>query len=54
MAAYLAKRIEDGKLVYKTIVTSKRYARFKDDIDEILVADGYTIGEDMTITAPEA
>lgn len=39
MAAYLAMRIEMGKLDYKAVVT--KYSQFKDGIDEILVADGY-------------
>jgi hypothetical protein len=38
MAAYLAMRIEEGKLDYKAVVT--KYPQFKSDIDAILVADG--------------
>lgn len=38
MAAYLAMRIESGKLDY-TAVTAK-YPQYKTDIDTILVADG--------------
>lgn len=43
MAAYLAMRIEEGHLDYKKIVSSKRYAKYKDDIDAILIADGFDV-----------
>lgn len=43
MAAYLAMRIECGKLSYNKVV--KKYPKYKDDIDEILAADGYEIDE---------
>jgi hypothetical protein len=39
MAAYLAMRIEAGKLDYAAVVT--KYPQFKAEIDEILIADGY-------------
>lgn len=39
MAAYLALQIGKGKLDYKAVV--KLYSQFKNDIDMILVADGY-------------
>jgi hypothetical protein len=39
MAAYLAMRIEMGKLDYTAVVT--KYPQFKADIDEILINDGY-------------
>lgn len=39
MAAYLAMRIEKGKLDYVAVTT--KYPQFKAEIDEILVADGY-------------
>lgn len=39
MAAYLAMRIEQGKLDYAAVVT--RYPQFKEGIDVILIADGY-------------
>ena len=39
MAAYLATRIEMGKLDYTAVVT--KYPQFKADIDEILINDGY-------------
>lgn len=39
MVAYLAMRIEQGKLDYKAVTTL--YSQFKEDIDMILVADGY-------------
>jgi len=38
MAAYLAMRIEQGKLDYMAVIS--KYSQFKSDIDEILVADG--------------
>lgn len=39
MARYLAMRIEAGKLNYTTVIT--RYPQFKEDIDTILVNDGF-------------
>ena len=39
MAAYLAMRIEQGKLDYASVVA--KYHQFKNDIDSILVADGF-------------
>ena len=39
MAAYLAMRIELGKLDYKAVTA--KYPQFKADIDTILVADGF-------------
>lgn len=39
MAAYLAMRIEAGKLDYAAVVA--KYPQFKADIDEILINDGY-------------
>jgi len=39
MAAYLAMRIEAGKLDYAAVVA--KYPQFKTDIDEILINDGY-------------
>lgn len=39
MALYLAKRIELGKLDYKSVV--EKFPEFKIEIDEILVADGF-------------
>lgn len=39
MAAYFAMRIEKGKLNYKAVVS--KYPQYKDEIDEILVADGF-------------
>lgn len=40
MAAYLASGIEERGLDYKTVVTNPRYAKYKADIDAILIADG--------------
>lgn len=39
MAAYLAMRIEQGKLNYSAVIA--KYPQFKNDIDTILIADGY-------------
>lgn len=39
MAAYFAMRIEKGKLNYKAVVS--KYPQYKDEIDEILIADGF-------------
>lgn len=39
MAGYLAMRIKKGALDYKAVVT--KYPQFKNDIDEILINDGY-------------
>lgn len=39
MAAYLAMRIEIGKLNYTAVVT--KYPQFKAEIDEILINDGF-------------
>lgn len=41
MAAYFALGIEEERLDYVAVVTNIRYARFKADIDAILIADGY-------------
>ena len=39
MAAYFAMRIEMGKLNYSKVV--QKYPQYKDDIDAILIADGF-------------
>jgi len=39
MAAYLASRIEIGKLDYKAVVT--KYPQFKEEINTILTNDGF-------------
>lgn len=51
MAAYFAMRLEKGKLNYNNVV--QKYPQFKDDIDLILLADGYQVNEDGTVTAKE-
>jgi len=43
MAKYFAMRIEMGALDYNTVVA--RYPQYKEGIDEILAADGYTVTE---------
>ena len=48
MAGYLAYRIELGKLNYNAVVA--KYPQFKEDIDLILAADGYTVNADGTVT----
>lgn len=48
MAAYFAMRIEKGKLKYNAVI--KKYPQYKEDIDLILVADGYEVKEDGTVT----
>ena len=48
MAAYFAMRLEKGKLNYNTVV--QKYPQFKEDIDLILLADGYTVNDDGTVT----
>ena len=48
MEAYLAMRIEKGKLNYNTVV--EKYPQFKEDIDLILTSDGYVINEDVTVS----
>ena len=44
MAAYFAMRIEMKKLNYTKVIA--HYPQFKDEILEILAADGYEIDED--------
>lgn len=46
MAAYIAMRVEMGKMNYKKIFSFSMYQRFQSDVDAILAADGYTVGED--------
>ena len=48
MAAYFAMRLEKGKLNYNTVV--QKYPQFKDDIDLILLSDGYVVNADGTVT----
>ena len=48
MAAYFAMRIEMGKLNYNTVIA--RYGQYAEDIKDILVADGYTLNSDGTVT----
>ena len=40
MALYLAQGIEEGPLDYLTGISNAKLARFKADIDAILIADG--------------
>ena len=48
MEAYFAMRIELNKLNYNTVV--EKYPQFKEGIDLILTADGYTVNADGTVT----
>lgn len=47
MGAYFAMRLEKGKLNYNTVV--QKYPEFKEDIDLILLADGYEVLENGTV-----
>jgi hypothetical protein len=53
MAVYLAWQIEKGNLDYKQVFAKKFFQTWKEQVDTILTADGYTIGDDGTLTAPE-
>lgn len=48
MAAYFALRLENCKLNYNTVV--QKFPQFKEDIDLILLADGYVVNDDGTVT----
>lgn len=41
MSAYLAMQIEKGKLAYEQVKKLRDYLKYKEDIDTILIADGY-------------
>lgn len=41
MALYLTQGIEEGRLDYKTVFTNPKLAPLKDDVDAMLIADGY-------------
>jgi len=45
MAAYIAMRVEMGKMNYNRVFKYKLYQQFKEDCDAILAADGYEINE---------
>ena len=49
MAAYLAMRLEAGIMNYNTLMSTK-WVKYKEDIDTILAADGYTVNSDGTVT----
>jgi len=51
MAEYFVMRMKMGKLNYFTVID--RYPQFKDEIDAILVRDGYKVNEDGTISKIE-
>ena len=46
MEAYIAMRVEMGKMNYNKIFSFTMYQRFQSDVDAILAADGYTVGDD--------
>lgn len=46
MAAYIAMRVEMGKMNYNRVFKYKLYQQFKEKVDAILAADGYVVGED--------
>lgn len=46
MAFYLTWQIEIKALNYKEVFEKKFFQKWKDDVDTMLTADGYTIGED--------
>ena len=48
MGAYFAMRIEKGKLNYNVVI--KKYPQFQEDIDLILLADGYEVNPDGTVS----
>lgn len=41
MAVYFAMRIEKGKLTYEKVMSVKAYRELKEEIDAILIADGF-------------
>ncbi|MGL5718838.1 MAG: hypothetical protein ACRCX2_37900 [Paraclostridium sp.] len=41
MVAYLAMQIEEGKLTYLQVKGLKNFPQYKEDIDTILITDGY-------------
>lgn len=41
MALYLAERIEIGKLSYLAVFSIAKYVQFKEDVDAMLIADGF-------------
>jgi hypothetical protein len=46
MAFYLTWQIEIKALNYKEVFEKKFFQKWKDDVDTMLTADGYTIGDD--------
>lgn len=48
MAAYFAMRLQKGKLNYNTVV--EKYPEYQSDIDLILIADGYEVASNGTVT----
>lgn len=41
MALYLAQGIEEGRLDYKTVFTNPKLLPLKEDVDPMLIADGF-------------
>ena len=50
MAAYFALRILKGKLSYSKVMSVEKFKEYKDEIDEILIAEGK---EDLIEELPE-
>lgn len=41
MALYLAHGIEEGRLDYLSVFSISRYTALKEDVDAMLIADGF-------------
>lgn len=48
MAAYFVYRIEAGKLDYNKVV--ERYPKYKEEINRLLLEDGYFVNADGTVS----
>jgi len=51
MGAYLALRIQKGKLDYDTVIT--KFPQYQDEVNEILRSNGFVIGEDGAVVKNE-
>lgn len=51
MAQYFVLRLKEGKLNYFKII--ERYPQYKDEVDKLLLQDGYKVNEDGTISPIE-
>ena len=50
MAVYLAMQFEKGGLNYNLIFAKEFFLQYQEDTDLILVADGYIVNEDGTVS----